>query len=99
MEISCRVIQHCIKKRLQWSSCFARKVCKENEYYEDMMPYLRKNLAVCDVQNVCLTPTEIAYQLSNSMLQNHTCICSYLRDQKLNFDDRIFGQKIEVYYA
>lgn len=41
-----RVIEHCIKKRLQWSSCFARKVIKESEYYEEMMRYLRKNLAL-----------------------------------------------------
>ncbi|KAJ4952213.1 hypothetical protein NE237_029045 [Protea cynaroides] len=41
-----RVVDHCIKKRLQWNTCFARKVCKEGEYYEDMMRYLRKNLAL-----------------------------------------------------
>ncbi|KAL5558920.1 hypothetical protein UlMin_035131 [Ulmus minor] len=41
-----RIIEHCIKKRLQWNTCFARKVCKEGEYYEDMMRYLRKNLAL-----------------------------------------------------
>lgn len=41
-----RIIDHCIKKRLQWNTCFARKVCKEGEYYEDMMRYLRKNLAL-----------------------------------------------------
>lgn len=41
-----RIVEHCIKKRLQWSSCFARKVCREGEYYEDMMRYLRKNLAL-----------------------------------------------------
>ncbi|KAJ8433796.1 hypothetical protein Cgig2_025959 [Carnegiea gigantea] len=41
-----RVIEYCIKKRLQWSSCFARKVIKESEYYEEMMRYLRKNLAL-----------------------------------------------------
>ncbi|XP_043722348.1 protein FAM91A1 [Telopea speciosissima] len=41
-----RVIDHCIKKRLQWNTCFARKVCKEGEYYEEMMRYLRKNLAL-----------------------------------------------------
>ncbi|KAL6176879.1 hypothetical protein ACLB2K_053511 [Fragaria x ananassa] len=41
-----RVVEHCIKKRLQWSSCFARKMCKESEYYEDMMRYLRRNLAL-----------------------------------------------------
>ncbi|KAG4402738.1 hypothetical protein GLYMA_02G270100v4 [Glycine max] len=40
------IIKYCIRKRLQWSSCFARKVCKENEYYEDMMRYLQKNLAL-----------------------------------------------------
>ncbi|KAF7815347.1 protein FAM91A1-like isoform X1 [Senna tora] len=41
-----RVIEYCIRKRLQWNNCFARKVCKESEYYEDMMRYLRKNLAI-----------------------------------------------------
>lgn len=41
-----RIIESCIKKRLQWKSCFARKVCKESEYYEEMMRYLRKNLAL-----------------------------------------------------
>ncbi|KAM7258931.1 hypothetical protein ACFE04_014672 [Oxalis oulophora] len=41
-----RVVEHCIKKRLQWNTCFARKVCKESEFYEDMMRYLRKNLAL-----------------------------------------------------
>lgn len=41
-----RVIEHCIKKRLQWNSCFARKVIKESEYYEEMMRYLRRNLAL-----------------------------------------------------
>ena len=43
----CRIIEHCIKKRLLWNTSFARKICKESEYYEDMMRYLRKNLAVC----------------------------------------------------
>ncbi|KAM0954427.1 hypothetical protein DsansV1_C01g0010911 [Dioscorea sansibarensis] len=41
-----RIIDYCIKKRLQWNTCFARKVCKEGEYYEEMMRYLRKNLAL-----------------------------------------------------
>lgn len=41
-----KVIEHCIKKRLQWNTCFARKVSKEAEYYEEMMRYLRKNLAL-----------------------------------------------------
>ncbi|XWS23930.1 hypothetical protein CRYUN_Cryun28dG0057900 [Craigia yunnanensis] len=41
-----RIIDHCIKKRLQWNTCFARKVCKESEYYEEMMHYLRRNLAL-----------------------------------------------------
>ncbi|KAJ8772072.1 hypothetical protein K2173_027249 [Erythroxylum novogranatense] len=40
-----RIVEYCIKKRLQWSNCFACKVCKESEYYEDMMRYLRRNLA------------------------------------------------------
>lgn len=47
MKTLCRIIEFCIKKRLQWNSCFARKVIKESEYYEEMMRYLRKNLAVC----------------------------------------------------
>lgn len=41
-----KIIEHCIKKRLQWNTSFARKVCKEGEYYEDMMRYLRRNLAL-----------------------------------------------------
>lgn len=41
-----KIKEHCIKKRLQWNDCFARKTCKESEYYEDMMRYLRKNLAL-----------------------------------------------------
>ncbi|XP_019190443.1 PREDICTED: protein FAM91A1-like isoform X1 [Ipomoea nil] len=41
-----RIIDHCLKRRLQWNSCFARKVCKEGEYYEEMMRYLRRNLAL-----------------------------------------------------
>lgn len=41
-----RIIEHCIKKRLPWNASFARKVCKEGEYYEDLMRYLRKNLAL-----------------------------------------------------
>lgn len=41
-----RIIEHCIKKRLQWNTSFARKVIKEGEYYEEMMRYLRKNLAL-----------------------------------------------------
>ncbi|KAK8485968.1 hypothetical protein V6N11_009081 [Hibiscus sabdariffa] len=41
-----RIIDHCIKKRLQWNTSFARKVCKESEYYEEMMRYLRRNLAL-----------------------------------------------------
>nr|CAD1840073.1 unnamed protein product [Ananas comosus var. bracteatus] len=44
--ISCRVIDYCIRKRLQWNTCFARKVCKEGEYYEEMMRYLRRSLAL-----------------------------------------------------
>lgn len=43
----CRIIEHCLRKRLLWNTSFARKICKESEYYEDMMRYLRKNLAVC----------------------------------------------------
>nr|XP_043616969.1 protein FAM91 homolog [Erigeron canadensis] len=41
-----RITEHCIKKRLQWSTSFVRKVCREAEYYEDMMRYLRRNLAL-----------------------------------------------------
>ncbi|EPS73053.1 hypothetical protein M569_01699 [Genlisea aurea] len=41
-----RIIEHCIKKRLGWSSSFAHKVCKEAEYYDEMMRYLRRNLAL-----------------------------------------------------
>lgn len=46
IEFFCRIIAHCIKRRLLWRTSFVRKVCREGEYYEDMMRYLRKNLAV-----------------------------------------------------
>lgn len=49
-----KIVECCIKKRLQWNSCFARKICKESEYYEDMMRYLRKNLAVCCLERTVL---------------------------------------------
>lgn len=52
----CRIIEHCIKKRLMWNTCFARKVCKEAEYYEDMLRYLRRNLAVCIAWKLFLIP-------------------------------------------
>ncbi|XP_028757921.1 protein FAM91A1 [Neltuma alba] len=41
-----RIVDYCIKKRLQWNRCFARKVCYESEYYEEMLRYLQKNLAI-----------------------------------------------------
>ncbi|XP_006644111.1 protein FAM91A1 [Oryza brachyantha] len=41
-----RIVDYCIRKRLQWNTCFARRVCKEGEYYEEMMRYLRRNLAL-----------------------------------------------------
>lgn len=41
-----RIVEYCIRKRLQWNICFARRVCREGEYYEEMMRYLRKNLAL-----------------------------------------------------
>lgn len=55
--ILCRIVELCIKKRQQWKTCFARKVCKESDYYDEMMRYLRKNLAVRFVQS-----TENAYK-------------------------------------
>ncbi|CAM6098822.1 unnamed protein product [Calypogeia fissa] len=51
-----RVKEYCIKKRFKWSDCAARNACKENEYYEDLMRYLRKNLALFPYhlsENVC----------------------------------------------
>ncbi|VAH18345.1 unnamed protein product [Triticum turgidum subsp. durum] len=41
-----RIVDYCIRKRLPWNNCFARKVCKEGEYYEDLLHYLRRNLAL-----------------------------------------------------
>ncbi|EAY97674.1 hypothetical protein OsI_19596 [Oryza sativa Indica Group] len=41
-----RIVDYCIRKRLPWTSCFARKICKEGEYYEELMRYLRRNLAL-----------------------------------------------------
>lgn len=56
-----KVKDYCIKKRFKWSDCLAKSACKESEYYEDLMNYLRKNLAlfpyhlaeyVCRIQRV-----------------------------------------------
>lgn len=41
-----KVKDYCIKKRFKWGDCLARVACKESEYYEDLMNYLRKNLAL-----------------------------------------------------
>lgn len=41
-----KVKDYCIKKRFKWSDCLAKSACKESEYYEDLMNYLRKNLAL-----------------------------------------------------
>lgn len=41
-----RVKEYCIKKRLKWSECAARNACRENDYYEELVRYLQKNLAV-----------------------------------------------------
>uniref|UniRef100_A0ACD5VPY6 Uncharacterized protein n=1 Tax=Avena sativa TaxID=4498 RepID=A0ACD5VPY6_AVESA len=41
-----RIVDYCIRKRLQWNTCFARRVYREGEYYEEMMRYLRWNLAL-----------------------------------------------------
>ncbi|VAH06514.1 unnamed protein product [Triticum turgidum subsp. durum] len=41
-----RIVDYCIRKRLPWNNSFARKVCKEGEYYEDLMRYLCRNLAL-----------------------------------------------------
>ncbi|CAN4115470.1 unnamed protein product [Withania somnifera] len=41
-----RITEHCIKRRLQWNTSFASKFCKEGEYYEEMLRYLRRNLAL-----------------------------------------------------
>eukprot|EP00850_Spirogloea_muscicola_P001330 SM000005S17127 [mRNA] locus=s5:314702:320984:+ [translate_table: standard] len=38
-----RIKEHCIKKRYRWSKCAAKNVCKEYEYYEDLMRHLKKN--------------------------------------------------------
>lgn len=41
-----RVVDYCIRKRLNWNASFARKVAREPDYYDDMMRYLKKNLAL-----------------------------------------------------
>ncbi|KAG0471777.1 hypothetical protein HPP92_016323 [Vanilla planifolia] len=52
-----RIIEHCIKKRLLWNACFARKVCKEGEYYEEMMRYLPIPISPC---RLCLSVMRIS---------------------------------------
>ncbi|WJX77935.1 hypothetical protein P8452_61201 [Trifolium repens] len=56
-----RIIEYCVKKRLQWNSCFARKFYKESEYYDNLMRYLLKNLTVCALQNVRVDLRKLFY--------------------------------------
>ncbi|KAI3786571.1 hypothetical protein L1987_40341 [Smallanthus sonchifolius] len=47
-----RIITHCTLLSL-WRTSFVRKVCREGEYYEDMIGSLRKNLAdVADLLSI-----------------------------------------------
>ncbi|XP_024528555.1 protein FAM91A1 isoform X1 [Selaginella moellendorffii] len=51
-----KIKEYCIKKRLKWSECHARNACREGEYYDDLMRYLRKNLALFPYhlsENIC----------------------------------------------
>ncbi|GBG60524.1 hypothetical protein CBR_g5699 [Chara braunii] len=45
-EWSKRVKEHFIKKRLRWGEFLGRLGCREMEYYEDLVRYLRKNQAL-----------------------------------------------------
>lgn len=68
-----RILDHCIKKRLQWNSCFSSKVCKESEYYEDMIRYLRKNLAVRVKGRFWNFFFSLAWFFYNMFLENFSC--------------------------
>jgi hypothetical protein len=50
-------LNYCIRKRLQWNTCFARRVYREAEYYEEMMRYLQRNLSVCSF----ISPFQITF--------------------------------------
>jgi hypothetical protein len=41
-----RIKDYCIRKRYRWSECHAKSACREMEYYEDLIRYTRKSLAV-----------------------------------------------------
>ncbi|KAL2319063.1 hypothetical protein Fmac_032939 [Flemingia macrophylla] len=92
-----RIIESCIKKRLQWNSCFAHKVCKESEYYEQMMRYMRKNLAVCTVLNF-ISDSEVVYQIHYYVVYMMTdvklllpkLLRRKLKLMRLLFQDRFF---------
>jgi hypothetical protein len=43
-----RIKDYCIRKRYRWSDCHAKSACREMEYYEDLIRYTRKSLAVSD---------------------------------------------------
>ncbi|KAJ7533533.1 hypothetical protein O6H91_13G054100 [Diphasiastrum complanatum] len=72
-----KIKEYCIKKRFKWSECLARNACKENEYYEDLMRYLRKNLALFPYhlsENVCrimrVTPFRYYCEMLYEVMKN-----------------------------
>ncbi|XP_028757938.1 TMV resistance protein N-like [Neltuma alba] len=80
------LINYCLKKRLQWNSWFARKVCYESEYYdEEMLRYSQKNVAVCSSpksQLICPIESHILYELcvASTPYPYILCCTSFSRD-------------------
>ncbi|XP_024363370.1 uncharacterized protein [Physcomitrium patens] len=72
-----RVKEYCIKKRLKWSECAARNACRENDYYEELVRYLQKNLALFPYhlsENVCrvlrITPFRYYHGMLYDVMRN-----------------------------
>ncbi|XP_024521965.1 protein FAM91A1 [Selaginella moellendorffii] len=41
-----KIKDYCIKNRLRWSESLAKNTCKESDYYDELMRYLRRNSAL-----------------------------------------------------
>jgi hypothetical protein len=72
-----RVKEYCIKKRLKWSECAARHSCRENEYYDDLVRYLRRNLGLFPYhlsENICrvlrITPFRYYHGMLYDVMKN-----------------------------
>ncbi|KAJ7538572.1 hypothetical protein O6H91_11G054800 [Diphasiastrum complanatum] len=66
-----KVKEFCIKKQCKWSNCLSRNTFKESEYYEDLIQYLRKKLALFPyhlAEYICHTLRILPFRYYGDML-------------------------------